>query len=150
MAAHSMPSVNRWLARLCESLPDCRSGLASRSARPGSRAALGGPAGLLGAPREATTLVREPTTAAILVSSPASCRGRHHGRVSVQATAMLGKYSLDHVGQSGLGSAGPLFAGPGIAAGRQPFGVDERLCVGGVVIRPCLLRKFAFLQLSSC
>jgi hypothetical protein len=26
-----------------------------------------------------------------------------------------------------------------IAAGRQPFGVDERLCVGGVVRYPALL-----------
>jgi hypothetical protein len=36
IAGHSMPSVNRWLARLCECLPDCRPGLASQPARPGS------------------------------------------------------------------------------------------------------------------
>ena len=47
IAGHSIPSVNRWLARLCECLPDCRPKLASQPARPGSGAALGGPAGLL-------------------------------------------------------------------------------------------------------
>ena len=74
--------------------------------------------------------------------------------VSVLATAMFSKYSPDHARQPGLGSAGPFFGRTGIAAGRQPFGVDARLCVGGVVIRSCLLRtllrELAFLQLTSC
>jgi hypothetical protein len=60
--------------------------------------------------------------------------------------------SIRLIMQGSLGSVRPSrsLAGPGTAAGRQPFGVDTRLCVGGVVIRPCLLRKFAFLQLSGC
>ena len=51
----------------------------------------------------------EAGTAAILVSSPASCRGWHHERVSALARAKLGKYSLDHVGQPRLAPAGPPF-----------------------------------------
>jgi hypothetical protein len=39
---------------------------------------------------------REAAAAAILVISPASCRGRHHLRASALARAMLDKYSLDH------------------------------------------------------
>ena len=51
--------------------------------------------------------------------------------------------------------AGPISAGPapgraGIAAGRQPFGLDARLCVGRVVIRSCLVRKLGFLPLFNC
>lgn len=113
MAGHSMPSVNRWPDAIASVLPDCRSGLASRVARPGSGPLRAARPGFLAAPRAATPSAREPTTAAILVSSPASCRGRHHERVSVQATAMFGKYSLDHVGQWGLGSAEPLFCRTG-------------------------------------
>jgi hypothetical protein len=53
---------------------------------------------------------RDAAVAAILVFSPASCRGRHHPRASVLARAMLGTYSLDHAEQDWLGAAGPPFS----------------------------------------
>ena len=104
--------------------------------------------GFLVAAREATPSVREPTTTAILVSSPAFCCGRHHERVSVQATAMLGKYSLDHARQSGLDSAGPLFGRAGDSCqpatfwracasvcwrSRYPMLLAPKVCVSTVV-----------------
>jgi hypothetical protein len=52
----------------------------------------------------------EAAAAAILMISPASCRGRHHLRASALARAMLGTYSLDYAQQDWLGAAGPRFS----------------------------------------
>ena len=66
----------------------CRAGAArgglGRVARSGRAGDRDGPGG------------REAAVAAILVISPASCRGRHHTRASALARAVLGTYSLDH------------------------------------------------------
>ena len=84
-------------------LPDCRSGwptlssgvLAVASAAPGGRVAGPPPGG------------REAVVAAILMISPASCRGRYHMRASALARAMLGTYSLDRAERGWISAAGP-------------------------------------------
>ncbi len=93
----------------------------------------------------------DAAVAAILVLSPASCRGRPPTSELLpwpeRCSACIHLITHSKIGPA---QPGRPFRRAGTAAGRQPFGVDARLCVGGVVIRPWLHRKFGFLLLSNC
>jgi hypothetical protein len=145
IASHSRQAVivpGRDCARV---LPGCGPG------RPGSlaRPAAGGPTGLLGRVHEAPPLgASRPLRLSSYPARPPAAGDTTNGHLP-----WPGQYSTS-IGLTTHGRTGPVrpagpAAGPETAADRQPLGVDARLCVGGVVIRSCSVRKFAFLLLSS-
>ena len=77
---------------------------------------------------------REPTRAAILMSSPASLMSSRASAAAVPRTGICPGQSDARYVFAGLriatrrGSAGPPMCRAGIADYRQPFGVDVRLC----------------------